>query len=282
MFRIPDFALGALITAILTTFALLSAFPNDFDNLSFWMPLLAGVVIAAGGAGIGSDSQRLNFALVLVSALTGLLIGMQFAEMRRVYGPIADQAKTLRTQVEEMKLEQRAWVSITSIKISGARRNVNGLSLDFQYSVENSGRNPASNVFLNAKLYVFVATGSSLGDFAEENRLCKPPIVNDFLGFAVFPRQKSPDITETWTLDQADIDRSEASLGKKIGSVPIPVLACLAYKDAVSQTWHGTPAAFLVSSVGENSFGGVPFDNQALSTAHLVIQTYATDVAPPF
>jgi predicted membrane-bound spermidine synthase len=140
MFRIPDFALGALITAIIATFAIFSAFP-DFGNLIFWMPLIGGVLIAAAAAfaGIGSNSERLNVALVLASAVTGLLIAMQLVEMRKVYKPIADQAQTLRTQIEEMKLEQRAWVSITSIVISRATKDINGLSLTFVYSVENYG-----------------------------------------------------------------------------------------------------------------------------------------------
>jgi hypothetical protein len=285
VFRIPDFALGALITAILMTLAVLSAFPNDFDNLNLWMPVFAVVLIAvaAVGARIGSNSERLNTALVLVSALTGLFIAMQFAEMRRVYGPIEDQAKALRTQIEEMRLEQRAWVSITSIEVSSGRRDVNGLSLDFQYYVENSGRNPASNVNLNAKLYIFIATGSALGDFAEENRLCKPSgVANEILGFAVFPGQKKPGNPQRWTLAQADIDRFEARFGEKIGALPVSVLACLTYKDAVSQTWHGTPAAFIVQSVSENSVGGVPFDSQALSTARLVIGPLPADIAQPF
>ena len=91
-----------------------------------------------------------------------------------------------------------------------------------------------------------------------------------------------PNYQITFTLTQADINRYEAQLGEKIGSFPIVVLACLGYRDAVSQTWHGTPAAFQVIRVSETSFGGVPFDNEALSTAHLVIQAFPFDVAPPF
>jgi hypothetical protein len=284
MFRIPDFALGALITAIITTFAIFAAF-SDFGNLVCWMPLTGGVLIAAVAvfAGIGSNSERLNVALVLASAVTGLLIAMQLFEMRRMYKPIADQAQTLRTQIEEMKLEQRAWVSITSISISDARKDINGLSPTFRYSVENSGRNPASNVNFNAKLYLMPGTGTTVGNFAVENHLCQPPgVANNSLGFAVFPGQKTPDYQIGFTFSQADIDNYEAKLGKKIGSFPIAVLACLGYMDAVSQTWHGTPAAFQVIRVSETSFGGVPFDTEALSTAHLFIQAFPSDVAPPF
>jgi hypothetical protein len=283
--RIPDFALGALITAILMIFAVLSAFPNDFENLNIWMPVFASVLIAVAaiGAGIGSNSERLNVALVLTSAVTGLLIAMQLVEMRRVYGPIAQQATTLRMQVEEMRLEQRAWVSVTSVSIPAGRKDVNGLSLTFQYSVENSGRNPASNVNFNAKLYLMPGTGTTTGNFAEENYLCKPPgVANESLGFALFPGQKTSDNRVTFTFTQSDIERYEAKLGEKIGSFPIAVLACLGYKDAVSQTWHGTPAAFEVIRVSETSFGGVPFDNEALSTAHLVIEPFPFDIAQPF
>ena len=265
------------------TFAAFSAFP-DFGNPLLWMPAIAGVLImAAVGAGIGSNSERKDIALVLGTALTGLLIAMQLVEMRRVYNPIADQAQTLRTQIEEMRLEQRAWVSITSITIVGASRDTNGINLTFQYSVENSGHNPATNAFLNTKLYIgTVATGTTAGNVAVENQLCRSPFVQGYSGFAVFPGQKKNSNSVTWTLPQAEIDRAEKNFGERIDSIPISALVCLAYKDAVTQTWRGTPEAYLIERFSETSFGGIPFDNEALSKAHLVPLTFPWDVAPPF
>ena len=282
MFRLPDFALGALVAGVLATAALLFAFPNNPDNWILWAPLLAGVVIASAGAGILWDQNRFNVAMVLVSALTGMLIAMQIAEMRKVYGPIASQADALQTQIKEMRLEQRAWVSLTSAKISEASRDVNGIRLGFQYSVENSGRNPASNVSLNVELYILIAFGKISDTISQETKLCQPPIANDNLGVSLFPRQTLPDLNFVTYLRQTDIANFEAQHGRTIASLPIVVLGCLSYKDAVDQTWHGTPAAFDIINVWNGGFGGVPFDNQTLSTAHLNLRPYPFEVAPPF
>lgn len=207
VFPIPDFALGVLVSAILMTLAVISASPSNFDNFALWMLPLAGVAIAVAG-GVPWNSQRLAIATLLVLALTGYLIAMQFF--------------AIRTQIGEMRSEQRAWVSITSIKIVGAARNINGISLTFQYSVDNSGRNPAANVFLTAKLYMAtVATGTTLGNIGVEGQLCRSPFVHDYSSFSLFPGQQKQGLNTTWTLPQADIDRFEKSVGKRVGSIPI-------------------------------------------------------------
>lgn len=122
-FRIPDFALGGLIAVILATFAVLSALPNNLDNPVVWMPLFGFVLIAAAGAWIvrdpaanqragddhewpvgGGSPQRKDLAMLVVSGVTGLVIAMQFVAQR--------------AQVDEMRSEQRAWVSVSSIKVS--------------------------------------------------------------------------------------------------------------------------------------------------------------------
>lgn len=140
-FRIPDFALGGLIAAVLATLAVLSAFPNNFGDPVVWIPLLGFVLAVAISAWIIGNPQRKDFATLLVLGLTGLIIAMQFAAQR--------------AQVDEMRSEQRAWVSISTIKVYNATRDSNGLTLYIRYSVENSGKNPASNVHLNPKLYIY-------------------------------------------------------------------------------------------------------------------------------
>lgn len=110
-------------------------------------------------------------------------------------------------------------------------------------------------------------------DAAEEDRLCKQS--NEISGFSVFPGQKKYDNVTGWGLPQAYIDKWEAQNMKIV--VPISILACLAYKDAVTQIWHGTPMAFLVTKLGE---AGLPFDS---STANVVIQPHPLGGdAPPF
>jgi hypothetical protein len=261
-FRIPDFALGGLIAVILITFAVLSAFPSQFDSLVIWIPLLGFVLIAAAGVWIGSP-QRKEFAVLLVSGVTGLVIAMQFVAQR--------------AQIEEMRTEQRARVSINSIEVSSARKDINGLTLYLKYSVENSGKNPASNVHLNQKLYVWLTTGNVSTDHAEEMLLCEQS--SKLSGFAVFPGQKRLQNITGWTLTQEDIDNWESYSHRKIEAVPITILGCLTYEDAVTQTWHGSPVAFLVTS----ETYGVPFDSQILTTTHLSIQPSPFGgEAPPF
>jgi hypothetical protein len=136
---------------------------------------------------------------------------------------------------------------------------------------------------LYGKLYLSpVATGNTSDNFAEELKLCNPPGAKESQGFSVFPRQNKPGNLEIWTLPQADIDRFKTTHKAELGIMPLSFLACLAYKDVVSQTWHGTPAAFVVNNVSENSFSGVPFDSQGVSTGREVLQPSPWDIASPF
>jgi hypothetical protein len=182
-----------------------------------------------------------------------------------------------RAQIEEMRAEQRAWVSINSIEITSARKDINGLTLFFKYQIENTGKNPASNVHLNQKLYVGLATGNVSTDRAEEMLLCEQS--SKISGLTVFPGQKRDGNITGSILTKEDISAWELHNHLPIVSSPVSILSCLTYEDAVTQEWHGTPMAFFVTS----ETVGVPFDNQILATAHLFIQpSLFGSEAPPF
>jgi hypothetical protein len=81
--------------------------------------------------------QRLETITILIIAVTGVAILAQVYEMRKVYGPIADQARVTK---ENMIADHRAWIGPTHATIDQPALDK---PIHAQITYNNTGRQPA-------------------------------------------------------------------------------------------------------------------------------------------
>lgn len=154
-----------------------------------------------------------------------------------------DQSGVMQKQLTEMQAEQRPWVSL--LMNSGIERvfidRANGqLAVTLRFSLTNTGRDPATDVYVSADM--------SIGEFpypsmaAWQNSVCHQLHGNP-LGLTLFPgAQPTYDIT---------IEHVVPGLAKGLNTTPNTIVnpifaACVTYRDVVSGDWHYTPVGFMV------------------------------------
>jgi hypothetical protein len=180
------------------------------------------------------DLKASHWATVL---LTCALVGVGIAQYR-VYSRQAEimngQQEVMQNQLKEAQLEQRAWVSIASPSIRGMSSDSNGIRIELAFALKNSGRNPAVNSFVSVE-----ASADRRPDKVWQSAVCGKT-VDDF-GFGVFPGDQLETEISTYIGEVANVVRRFPSGVELISPF---VVACVVYKDAVTQKWHHTPYAF--------------------------------------
>jgi hypothetical protein len=100
-----------------------------------------------------------------------------------------EQLTVMRGQLDEMRIAQRPWVSATpSIGSSFVYSPEKGASITIRYDLQNSGRSPATNVWIEQRLFPMLPS-----DPRQIEEMCPQSIVsttrNRVLGFTIFPNE---------------------------------------------------------------------------------------------
>ena len=153
----------------------------------------------------------------------------------------ARQLTVMEGQLDEMQSEQRAWVSLS--KDSGVESlyvdNMNELRNSTRFSLQNTGKNPATAVFVNAEMSI----GDALSDgsmAAWQSAICGQPTGS--LGMTMFPGSPEPIFTLDSGLTKAELARRK-TVDSNTVVAPV-VAACVVYEDAVTKKKHHTPVAY--------------------------------------
>ena len=174
-------------------------------------------------------------------SLAAIFIAAAFAAGQWI--SMRGQQKIMQGQLDEMQFEQRAWVSVT--KDSGMEDffiNATGeLRGTIKTTLQNTGKNPAVGVFVNAEMSVgaVIPHGSML---AWQAAICAQS--TGPLGATMFPGSPEPVFLTETGLAAVELDDRIGSTTNG-SAVLAPVIAgCIAYEDAVTRHVHHTPIAY--------------------------------------
>lgn len=184
------------------------------------------------------------------------------------------QQEVMRNQLAEAQAEQRAWVSLTIPSAKGMSSDVNGIRIALNLPIRNSGKNPAVNSFVNVE-----ARADRRPDKAWQNAVCSG--TRDDFGFGVFPGDQLA--TEITTYISAN-EIAEMARRFQSGVVVWPfIVACVVYKDAVTDKWHHTPYVFRLQMKAARPTRGccaILLSDLPLSADDLVMPIWPSAMAP--
>jgi hypothetical protein len=171
-------------------------------------------------------------------------MGKQSGAAKEAADAADSAAKIAQGQLTEMQAEQRAWISltkdsgITSINVDEVNQE---LYAETKFSLQNTGRNPAVSVFVNAE--VAIPSGNlPLGSMhAWQNAVCNLPKGGP--GFTMFPNSLEPTYQVRANTHQGELAQWRSTYGQNTPMAPI-IAACIIYQDAITGLMHHTPFAF--------------------------------------
>jgi len=186
----------------------------------------------------------------------------------------ARQWKAMTTQVDEMQSEQRAWVALSKDSgiLSLSVNDANEIRSAIRIGLENSGRNPAVEVFANAE--ISIGTQIPHGSMpAWQKAVCEQPTSG--LGYTVFPNSIEPSLTIDIGTKPDELVALKR-LSSNPGGTPV-VAACIVYRDAVTNLKHYTPLAFqILNGVPKPGEGccAIAFKDLPISGKDLVLRIW--------
>jgi hypothetical protein len=161
------------------------------------------------------------------------------------YLTMRDQHQAVERQLNEMQFEQRAWLYASKTAMtSPITFDVNGLRMEFGFTIRNTGKNPA--------VQVYVQTEAKIGELPNpewSRHVCSMALDN--VGVIVFPGEVDSIPVSTVTYLAADeIEKGAIPRQAPDPSFrflpPITVMACVTYKDAATNKLGHTSYAFNV------------------------------------
>ncbi len=181
-------------------------------------------------------------------------------------------AKTAQGQLSEMQAEQRAWISITkdsgveSLSIDSVN---NQLDAKLKITLQNTGRNPAVFVSVNAEMTEFaIPHGGSMPDW--QAAVYKIDVRT--YGFTMFPNSIQPTF--------------EVTVSSKIPTqaVVVPsIAACVIYHDAVTGKIHHTPLGFQLMKIPRPGVPccGIVMKSLPLQSSEIMTRLWTLGSLPP-
>jgi hypothetical protein len=230
-----------------------------------------------------------TLALVIVgifqwNSISGQLTEMKSAgaDTKSLVTAANSQAISMSHQLDEMQSEKRAWVSpakdpvLESLHIDESDELLGTV----KGSLQNTGRNPAMFVFVNAEISLgpLIPYGSMPN---WQSAICEQ--ATGALGTTVFPGS----VESGFGVD-ARRAATELRQGNKLSAYTVlaPTLAaCIVYEDAVTKQIHRTPLAFeirvrVVARQGNDCCAIIPSD-LPLEGRDLVLQPWLRGNLPP-
>jgi hypothetical protein len=146
-------------------------------------------------------------------------------------------------QLEEMRLDKRAWVYATNTWISDNITNDGeGINVPLHFRLTNVGHSPASRVLLSARTYL---GGTGAADVKE---VCNSA-ENSFIALTIFPNDSTdqgiPAPTRKGELATIREQADKFNSGR-YPALPT-IIACIAYRFSPNGEFHHTSMNFILS-----------------------------------
>lgn len=232
-----------------------------------------GAPPASGWNIFASISQAAFSALLVVVGIGQICVYQRQAGiMDKQAGIMRAQNGITQNQLNEMQAEQRAWISITkdsgveSLSIDSVN---NQLDAKLKITLQNTGRNPAVFVSVNAEMSDFaIPHGGSMPDW--QAAVCKIDVRT--YGFTMFPNSIQPSY--------------EVTVSSKIPTqaVVVPsIAACIIYQDAVTGKTHHSPLAFQLMKTPrpEAPCCGIVIKSLPLQSSEIMTRLWTLGSLPP-
>jgi hypothetical protein len=221
---------------------------------------------------------RLTISERIAAVLTAVIAGATVWNVVVVQNTLP----ILRSQVDEMRDEQRPWVFAQVIGMSGkVARHADGMTVPLSFVLTNSGHLPASYVWVNLEP---ISLSLGVSEYASRERTVCNDVQIKNSGIAIFPNFTAPPWSIATTLPN---DKLEAAIAvartpgvESINIAPY-VIACIKYKDP-SGTYHHTPYVLKLVVVKDGQMCcAVPVDPKELAASEVVVQQYSLGDMPP-
>jgi hypothetical protein len=189
----------------------------------------------------GDKRDRREKIALGIAGVVAFFAFCQWRTMDRQLTVMAGQQGVMQGQLDEMRAEQRPWVSLTKdTGIEGLVVNgMNELRDTIRFGLQNTGKNPAVSVFVNAEMSI--GTAIPYGTMAAwQTAVCGQAAGS--LGTTMFPGSPEPIFSVETGLTATEL-ADWKSLSAKTVLAPV-VAACIVYEDAVTKKSHHTPVAY--------------------------------------
>jgi hypothetical protein len=177
-----------------------------------------------------------TFALVIVNFVTAYIFWHQL--------------NVMQGQLQEMKVDQRPWVSASQIALVGSLvHDDSGEQMTMRFSLKNTGHSPARRVFPS-----FLPSFSGWGPQATR-KLCAEA-EKSFSALAIFPGDTVVQATGAKIPEREFLNfREDLKNGKvdDVNGVLPSIGACIAYQDMDTEKFHHTPYSFYISLAGRDA-----------------------------
>lgn len=220
------------------------------------------------------------------STVTVAVATMVAAGATVVYTVLADrqwhamrsQWRVMQEQLQEMRAEQRAWISLT--RNSGIESmfidRVNGeVAAKLKLDLKNTGKDPATAVVVNGEMSVVLGKPLPYGSMhAWQAEVCQH--ANGNFGLTMFPGA----LAATYDLQ---VNSQIAALKGHPSSVPNALVSpwvavCIGYTDAVTGIRHYTPLAFRILA---RPCCAIPLRRLPMQANRLELTVWPFDNIPP-
>jgi hypothetical protein len=178
----------------------------------------------------------------------------------------------MRGQLEEMRLDQRPWVSIGYPKPTSDFQFVDpGAILTVQFSLHNYGKSPALNVEIDGRMPLLQ---SQMGIGKRQDDVCNDLFTRSKgamgTGYTIFPNEPLPMSV------QFNVDRTEIDAALKRNTLPIPVIipviiGCVRYVFGADGSQHKT--AFVYNVMHTPPFGLIRTDQGSVAKDDVILIT---------
>jgi hypothetical protein len=233
--------------------------------------------------------------LALVGALSAVISGGLWYEADsggRDTHDLAESAKAqaeamknqifaLKAQLEESQIEQRPWVYAENISLGDRiEHDVNGIRMTLNFTLSNTGRNPASNVFINADVFPSLPSNNVIGMTSVIKDICHRQF--GAIGTAVFPGEKINQGIVTY-IPEDRLKEAFRVFQNDFRMIVPTIVACITYLQAGTTVRHGTPIILNVSAVKDGRpCCAIPVSQNELLKTQVVLQRHPVEPVAPY
>lgn len=192
------------------------------------------------------------------------------------------QRAAMKSQLDEMQVEERAWVSIAGDQaaVEGASMdNQGGLNFELGAMLRNTGKAPAVHVYVVAQ--GSVAAGLPYGSWqAWQEAVCQKSSTH--LEATVFPGDQVPVRNFSAYIDPGQVKKRKSESGNPV--IAPTVVVCVVYQDTLTKQLHHTPYQFEIRMRAPRPGHGccaVALSDFPLRADELTLMIRPVDAQPP-
>jgi hypothetical protein len=180
--------------------------------------------------------------------LTAILVSTRDADRQRT---------VMQGELNEMRGEQRPWISVVVDPASDLSITENLVSLDLGFKMNNTGKTPASFAWPEKKVIPNIV-GTRPGSIAIPE-WCDNMKINEIAsstpvlgGVAIFPGE-IVNLTETINIERSSIEYYKPYTDQSPHMIGPLVAGCVRYKSIIGGEWHQTGFIYTIGYVSSQS-----------------------------